>query len=216
MGPGPTLRATFSSVVETVLNQVLRLDSAGSQALLAQLDRAVTVRLDPPGWDISVSARGERIGVSTEPAEDAALELAGSPLAFAALLTGEQSVFHDGRLRVTGDVALAQGLQTSVMALDLDWEGELARHLGDLPAHFIGQRVRHALRWTRQAQASLTANLEEYLQEESQALPARLEADAQFEDIDTLRLAVDRIAARIDAVKTRVFPIPPTPESNSQ
>lgn len=216
MGPGPTLRATFSSVVETVLNQVLRLDSAGSQALLAQLERAVTVRLDPPGWDISVSARGERIGVSTEPAEEAALELAGSPLAFAALLTGEQSVFHDGRLRVTGDVALAQGLQTSVMALDLDWEGELARHLGDLPAHFIGQRVRDALRWSRQAQASLTANLEEYLQEESQALPARLEADAQFEDIDTLRLAVDRIAARVDAVKNRVFPIPPTPESNSQ
>ena len=216
MGPGPTLRATFSSVVETVLNQVLRLDSAGSQALLAQLERAVTVRLAPPGWDISVSARGERIGVSTEPAEEAALELAGSPLAFAALLTGEQSVFHDGRLRVTGDVALAQGLQTSVMALDLDWEGELARHLGDLPAHFIGQRVRDALRWSRQAQASLTANLEEYLQEESQALPARLEADAQFEDIDTLRLAVDRIAARVDAVKNRVFPIPPTPESNSQ
>ena len=216
MGPGPTLRATFSSVVETVLNQVLRLDSAGSQALLAQLERAVTVRLDPPGWDISVSARGEHIGVSTEPAEEAALELAGSPLAFAALLTGEQSVFHDGRLRVTGDVALAQGLQTSVMALDLDWEGELARHLGDLPAHFIGQRVRDALRWSRQAQASLTANLEEYLQEESQALPARLEADAQFEDIDTLRLAVDRIAARVDAVKNRVFPIPPTPESNSQ
>lgn len=216
MGPGPTLRATFSSVVEAALNQVLRLDPAGSEALLAQLEQPVSIALEPPGLVLSVFAHGERIGVTTEAVEDPALTLRGSPLAFAALLGGEQGVLRDGRLQVAGDVSRAQQLQKAAMALDLDWEAELAVHIGDVPAHFVGQRVREALRWTRQAQASLTANLEEYLQEESQALPARLEAEAQFEDIDTLRLAADRLNARIDALKTQFNPTPPTPESSSQ
>jgi len=69
--------------------------------------------------------------------------------------------------------------------------------VGDVPAHFIGQRVRGAVRWSRQAFTSLNANVEEYIHEESRSLPGRRELEATFTDIDRLNLKTERLEARI-------------------
>ena len=76
-------------------------------------------------------------------------------------------------------------------------------HIGDVPAHFLGQRVRGAIRWSRQAFQSLNANIEEYVHEESRALPGRRELEATFEDIDELNLRTERLEARLNLIENR-------------
>ena len=77
----------------------------------------------------------------------------------------------------------------------------MARHLGDVPAHFLGQRVRGAIRWSRQAFQSLNANIEEYVHEESRSLPGRRELEATFEDIDQISLRAARLEARLNLLE---------------
>ena len=74
----------------------------------------------------------------------------------------------------------------------------MARHIGDVPAHFLGQRIRNAVKWSRQAASTMNANAEEYIHEESRTLPGRRELEATFQDIDELNLRTERLEARLN------------------
>src|SRR5690606_12302283 len=130
---------------ERALNRALELDPAGRKALHSALTGPVQFELTQPlTLTLTLHSAGERITVASEPAEQAALVLSGSPLAFAALATGDEHVFSQQRIRVTGDTGLAHQFQRALNQLEPDWEAALAEHLGDLPAHLIGQRLRGA------------------------------------------------------------------------
>lgn len=202
MFPGPTLLSAATAAAETALNRALSLDPAGREALLAALTEPVTVTVDSIGITVTLARAGDRISVGSQPAEDASLILSGGPMAFVTLALGDDAVFSDGRLTVGGDVGQAHALQRALLQLDPDWEAALADRIGELPAHFLGQRVRGALRWQRQAMASLSASLEEYLHEETRTLPGRRELSATFDDIDGLALRTDRLEARIQRLQT--------------
>lgn len=207
MRPGPTLRSAISAVVEAALNRALALDPAGRQALLSALAGAVQFEI---GRDramiLTLQRQHDRVRVGSEPLDDAALVLSGPALAFAALALGERQVFAEGRISVSGDTALAHQFQRALEQLEPDWEAALAARIGDLPAHFVGQRVREAMAWRRRAADSLTRNLEEYIHEESGQLPGRRELEATFTDIDDLSLRVERLDARVSRLEAQADP----------
>lgn len=204
MFPGPTLLSAVTAVVEGALNRALELDPAGRKALMSALTGPVQFTLTAPlELTVTLQKAGERVQVGSQPTDNPALVLSGRPMAFAALAMGDDQVFSQGRLQVTGDTALAHQFQRALNQLEPDWEAAMARHIGDVPAHFIGQRLRGAVKWSRHAFASLNANIEEYIHEESRSLPGRRELEATFEDIDELSLRTERLAARIDQLHNK-------------
>lgn len=198
MFPGPTLLSAATAVIESALNRALELDPAGKQALMSALTGPVQFSLDSVGLTLVLQQAGGRVQVGSQPLDSPALVLSGRPIAFAALATGDDRVFSEGRIRVSGDTALAHQFQRAIDQLNPDWEAAMAGYIGDVPAHFIGQRIRSALRWSRQAFASLNANIEEYIHEETRSLPGRRELEATFADIDRLALQTERLEARIE------------------
>lgn len=198
---GHTLGSGLAAAVEQALNQALARDPASFKALQALLDAPFQLQFDPPGLSLYLSADSRALRVQWACEMAPALVLSGSPLGFAAAALGDDSVFRDGRIRLTGDVARAQRLQQILQQLEPDWEASLAEVIGGVPAHFVARRLRQGLNWSREARAVLARNLEEYLQEESDTLPARAEAEALFDDIDALRLDADRLAARLSLLE---------------
>jgi ubiquinone biosynthesis protein UbiJ len=194
--------AAVTAVLERGLNRALSLDPAGRKALMAALNGPVQFSIEAPlNLTLALVPADSRIQVVGQPPESPALELAGRPMAFAALATGDDQVFTQGRIRVTGDMGLAHQFQRAIDQLDPDWEAALADYLGDVPAHFLGQRLRGAVKWSRQAFRSLNANVEEYIHEESRSLPGRRELEATFEDIDQVSLQVERLEARVRQIE---------------
>ncbi|MEQ9545267.1 MAG: SCP2 sterol-binding domain-containing protein [Marinobacter sp.] len=210
MFPGPTLLSAMTAVVEGALNRALELDPAGRKALMGALTGPVEFTLTAPlHLTFTLYQTGDRVQVCSQPAEIPALQLAGKPMAFAALATGDGEVFRHGRIQVTGDTALAHQFQRALNQLAPDWEAALAQHIGDVPAHFIGQRIRGAVKWSRQAFTALNANIEEYVHEESRTLPGRRELEATFEDIDQLSLHTERLEARLGLLERHTNEEPP-------
>ena len=202
MFPGPTLLSAVSAILESALNRALALDPAGQQALMAALTGPIQFNITGPlALTYTLNRAGDRIRVGSQPADQPALEITGKPMAFATLATGDDRILATGRLEITGDTALAHQFQRALSQLDPDWEAAMARHLGDVPAHFLGQRVRGAIRWSRQAFQSLNANIEEYVHEESRSLPGRRELEATFEDIDQISLRAARLEARLNLLE---------------
>ncbi|MGO1232609.1 MAG: ubiquinone biosynthesis accessory factor UbiJ [Marinobacter sp.] len=190
---------SITAIVRTALNRALELDPAGRKVLLECLAEPVSVSLTTPvAITLTLSNDGNYVQVDNQTAEEACTVIRGGPVALAALALGDSQVLADGRLVVEGNTEKARQLSQALSQLKPDWEAAMAGHLGDVPAHFLGQRIRNAVLRSQQAMASITASLEEYIHEESQSLPGRREMAARFRAIDDLSQRTSQLEARLN------------------
>jgi ubiquinone biosynthesis accessory factor UbiJ len=105
---------------------------------------------------------------------------------------------------IRGDLQVAEKFAELLKFARPDLEEELARWIGDLAAHEVGRAARGFAAWLKRAGAALAMNSSEYLQEESRALPAALEAQAFYGDVERLRDDVERAAARLARLEQRI------------
>lgn len=108
-----------------------------------------------------------------------------------------------GEVQIEGDIHLARAFGDFLSGLEVDWEEQLSRLIGDIAAHQVGSKVRAADRWGRRSAATLRQDLKEYLQEEARLLPGPYEIQAFLEEVDQVRDGVERLAARIERLAAR-------------
>ena len=100
---------------------------------------------------------------------------------------------------LSGDLEVAERYSQLLKLARPDLEEEVAKWIGDIPAHALGEGVRDLRAWFKRAVGALRMNTGEYLQQESRVMPAPLEAQAFFGDVERLRDDVERAAARLSA-----------------
>ncbi len=131
--------------------------------------------------------------------------VSGTPFGLAALLAGRaEGRYTAAGVTISGDAEVAAGFERLFKAARPDLEGELARLLGELPAHYLARTAKGVLRWGRQAARSLTRSSSEYLTEESRDLVPRAELEVFLGGVDHAREDVDRAAARLALIESRL------------
>ncbi|MGQ5522891.1 ubiquinone biosynthesis accessory factor UbiJ [Chitinimonas sp. PSY-7] len=100
-------------------------------------------------------------------------------------------------LQISGDAQLAGTLGRVLQALDWDAEADLARLLGDIPAHRLAETARNMVGDPRAIARNLAETTAEYLQEEARMLVARPSVDQFVNQVDTLRDDVARLTKRL-------------------
>ncbi|MGQ9659392.1 MAG: ubiquinone biosynthesis accessory factor UbiJ [Thermochromatium sp.] len=193
------------AVIEQALNRYLALDPEGAAALDPLAGRVIAIEVKGFGTRLTVipGARGLQLFGAYDAEPDCLIQ--GSPLGLARLGMAErkEAVLASGEVEISGDTALAQEFSAALARLNVDWEEQLARVIGDPIAHQVGNQVRAAKHWMQRTSAAMTANLTEYLQEERRLLPTRYEVEAFLNQVDTLRDDVERLAARLEHLAKR-------------
>lgn len=200
MSTGIQIPDALLAVVEQALNRYIALDPEGAAGLDALAGRIIAIELEGFGTRVTVIPveRGLQLFGAYDAEADCVIR--GTPLGLARMGMAErkETQLISGEVQIEGDNALAQAFSAALARLDIDWEEQLARMIGDPFAHQVGNQVRAAERWSRRTSESMTANLSEYLQEERRLLPTRYEVDAFLAQVDTLRDDMERIAARVE------------------
>jgi len=131
--------------------------------------------------------------------------LRATPLALARLGVSRRKAdrLFSGEVRIEGDTHLAQALGDFLSGLEVDWEEQLARLVGDVDAHRISSQIRAVGRWRQRTAATLSEDIKEYLQEEARLLPGHYEVRAFLDEVDRVRDGVERLAARIERLAQR-------------
>ena len=104
-------------------------------------------------------------------------------------------------LDLRGDPAVAEGFARLLRHSRPGPEEELARLAGDRFARQAGDAARAASRWAGGAAASVRRNVRDFAQEEARLLPTWVEFEAFAEEVERLRDAVGRMAARVSALR---------------
>ena len=148
------------------------------------------------------SARPPTTGSALSPAADAAqpisATLRATPIELLRLArAADLSTLRGTGAEIFGSPEVAERFAKLLKLARPDLEEHAARWLGDVPAHALGDAARAAGAWLERAARAMRANTAEFLQEESRALPAALEAQAFYADVERLRDDVERAAVRI-------------------
>lgn len=187
------------AAIEGALNHYIDLDPEGALAFVPIYGRIISIAIEGVGIRLTLIPGPDRVQVFG--AYDATPDclISGAPLSLLRMMTSErkESQLTSGAVRIEGDTAIAQGLSDAMAGLDVDWEEQLARVLGDPIANQIGRAMRGAEDWGGRTGETLKTNLKEYLEEEAHLMPTRYEVDEFLQQVDTLRDDVERLAARI-------------------
>ncbi len=185
------------NLIESELNRCIG-ESTAARELLARLaGTSFAVHVEGLGITAVLRSDGERLSVGSDP-QAATAALRAAPLDLLRLVNADGvSGVKRTRAEVSGDLEVAERYARLLKLARPDLEEEVAKWLGDLPAHALGEAARGVRAWLARAGAALRMNAAEYLQEESRALPAPLEAQAFYGDVERLRDDVERAAARL-------------------
>jgi len=193
------LETPLAAAIDSVNRQIR--DTTPATELCEQLaGRVFAVRVQNSSLALYLSVEGEGLSLSTDLDDNAEpdVTIEGSVISLSRMLTADSSSPQAvSGIEISGDVAIAEQFRDLLRFAKPDLEEELARRIGDAPAHRLGNFARSALDWGRRSRATMTQNIAEYLQEESRSVPSRRETDRFRQSVDTLRDDAARLEARI-------------------
>ncbi|AYC34630.1 SCP2 domain-containing protein [Pseudomonas cavernae] len=197
--------------VELGLNRVLRLDATALPRLDALSGRVIAVDCQSPAVQLFIlpSGDGLQLAAHWEAPADCRLRAPAGSLLRLALSKDKSAVLHSPEVELDGDSALLLELAGILQDLELDWEYELSRWLGPLATQLLAGHLKLRARLLGHGLDSLRLSLTDFLSEESRSLVGQAEAEARFAELDRLKLALDRLDARIELLSIKLQPSDP-------
>jgi ubiquinone biosynthesis protein UbiJ len=201
-------RGVHASMRATALAQRL-----GGTALRLNVEGMVSIRISVVRGRLSLIGAGsarDSPAFDSPGSEPANATIAGSPLALLRLAGGtggsgasREPARGPGAV-VSGDPEIANSYRELLALARPDFEEELSRLIGDVPARRLSQFALRTVEWARTARRTAGENIAEYLQEESRDLVNKPELEEFLQGVDTLREAADRVGARIARLEQRL------------
>jgi len=187
--------------LERLLNRGLQASTPARERLPRLLGRSLAVVLHGAGaaslLRIRLVAEADTLRLTADE-EPATASISGTPGALARLLAGgEQKSAATPGVRIEGDAEVAQHFEQLLRHARPDFGAELARHVGETPAHVALSMLTRLSRGAAHTARSLARSTAEYLTEERRDVVSAGELEVYSRSVDTLRDDVARLEARL-------------------
>lgn len=183
--------------IESMINAALEYDP-GTRLALANINgQVLAVSVTAPAVTVYVTADDDGVRLMNQWEGQVDTRLHGSLTALAKLARNEHGFVGTG-VEVMGNTALLVELQRLLKNLDIDWEDALSEKIGDIAGHHSAEAIRTSVNYTRARTREMHRLTGDFLTEEFKAAVPRAELDAFYQDVDELRLHLDRLEARVN------------------
>lgn len=180
------------------LNHVLRSAPVALERLRRHAGRTVAVHVGPATFAFTIQTTGEV--TAAMPAASRDVDVRISPFLLPRLAANEEAAFRD--IEIQGDPDLAEEVQFLARNLTWDAEEDLARAIGDVPAHRMASAARSFRDWSRDAALRVAQGASEYWTEESPLIASRVKVESFARGVEELRVAVERLDERVARLGT--------------
>ncbi|TPH15567.1 ubiquinone biosynthesis accessory factor UbiJ [Litorilituus lipolyticus] len=192
------------SVVELIINRALSLSNKPI-TLSAIENKTFTLELAELNFPLSITVSNNVLLVnSTNSTSDCTLI---SSIATLRQLKAQQQLtelIKQEQLDIQGDIKVAQQFARIAEELDIDWPTEVARHIGDVPTHKIGQLSQKAKKSISQLFETLEADVGEFLIHEKRLAVTNSEIKRFNQGVEQTSDQLTRIESRLAALENRL------------
>ncbi len=201
------MKALIYQMIEKALNKYLALDDESHARLFALEGKHIAIELKTQTESkINFVIQQGKIIFQPNKNENPDVLIKGTPLSLLhmSLAKENRQQFFAEDVSIEGDLELGQQIIDLFDELEVDWEEQVSKIVGDIPAHQVGKLARGFKKLTHQIKESLWQNTNEYVHEEALIFPPAEALQDFFADIDLLRMDVDRLEAKIARLRMRI------------
>jgi len=186
---------------ERLLNRFISESTPAARQARDLGGKSLRVHLSGLPLAIELAAHDGRVSIRAGSASDPSVNISASALDLLQLLQSDPLTrLRRTRAEISGELQVAEDFGKLLAMAAPDLEAELARWIGDIPAHQVGRVIRGTQRWAGKSHQAFEANLAEFLHEESGALPTANDLESFFADVEELRDDVERMWTRFEQI----------------
>ena len=196
----------ITTIMETSINKLLVYDEESLSLLSSHTGKVLAVDLINTDSVFFITITHYGLKITTEHEGEPEVFVYGTPLElinYLIAIDGEGSI-SSGSFIITGDIALAQKLQSIFRNLDVDWEEHISHWIGDNLAHKSGRTVNKTINLIRNVDSTIKSNISEYLRYEKEVLINKNELSEFNDSVDKLRDDVERLKAKINRISETI------------
>lgn len=194
--------------LEAALNKVLRLDPQTLKKLQS-LD-SKSIKIDITDWNIAFYilpyAQGIQLLADYHEAPSTIITGKLFNLVKVGAARATTTSMFDESISISGDTKTGEIMRDILKNIDIDWEEQLSKVVGDTMAHPIAKGLKKLFRFAKRSTRSVSENVTEYLHYESKQLPPKNAVEHFIEEVATLRDDIDRMDAKIQHLQQRKQP----------
>jgi ubiquinone biosynthesis protein UbiJ len=180
-------------ILTRLLNHLVNQNSWAKEQLLPFGGKTVRFNIPPMSATLTVLEDGGLAMAGESSSADASVSI---PLPVAIrLLANDDSAATLATLE--GDTELAAALAKVVRGMTWEYEEDLSRVIGDIPAHQVAEFGRKAASEIKSQSVNLVQMLSEYWQEEQPMIAKKRHVEAFNRQVDSLREDTERLEKRI-------------------
>jgi ubiquinone biosynthesis protein UbiJ len=199
------LPQALTAALELLINKALLLNINKGLSLHAVSEKTLTLELAelvfPLSFTVSSQATQAKVMVSSlTERSDCTISTSVSTLK---KLKADQQVtqlIKQGELDVVGDVKIAQHFAAIAQSLEIDWQSELAKHIGDVPTHKILQLGNKITKTLGKHSTQLQADVGEYIVHEKRLVATHGQVKHFSQQVADVSKNVDKINSRINTL----------------
>lgn len=193
------------TTLERVINRALALQALDAKAFNQLEDKSLRIECAQPAIDLVIQVKNQQFQLFTyaawcdNHAAQFTAHLQGDIFAFAKLVAAEDkaAALINADLRFFGDSHFLMALQQRLMSLGVDWEYQLARVVGDIPAYLVSQWGKGTVQWLKNTYPIFVRHSIEFVTEEAALLPSHLAMEDHIGRIQALDLRIERLEAKV-------------------
>ena len=179
------------------LNHLLRQNPWAAEELRAYAGKTVQLSLPPVATELTLIDSGEFVPAPDHATIDATLAL--TPLAALRFLTSGH--LDQADLELQGDAEFASAVGKVLRHLEWEYEEDLSRLIGDIPAHELVGLGKRVIGEGRRQFWSVAGMLAEYWQEEQPLIAKKRHLERFASEVDRLRDDTERLAKRLEKLE---------------
>ena len=185
------------------INHVLGSEPWASAALATHAGKTILLQLPLGNLCFEITSAGLLNVLNQTDNPSLTLEVSSKALGELAASSGSLREQAFKAVKLTGDAELAQLIGRLAGQLRWEYEEDLARLVGDAPAHFAVRQGKKFVSASRSAASDLLDNVVEYVSEERKILLNKRDFIAHKSTLNDLRESIDRIEKRIQLLEKK-------------
>ncbi|MDO6527458.1 ubiquinone biosynthesis accessory factor UbiJ [Motilimonas sp. 1_MG-2023] len=200
------LLSLISAGVEAGINSLQLLDRQGQARRKKLAGKVFSIELKelPSPFYFVISSQQVDVLGEYEGQPDVLVKLSISALDELKDSAKTTSLIKQEKLEVEGDIQLLQQFAQLLTEMDIDWEDELSRYLGDVFAHKLCYGLLQVKRLAGQQLCRLQHNIGEIITEEYRLAPGPLEVAYFCDEVSALEKRTHATSARLAQLAEQV------------
>ncbi len=195
------LKQALCLTLEKLINTAFSMNTNGNDGLLILAGKRVTIFLDELGFALSFSVHQQKILV-TSLIEDSDCTITTSLSSLKELQKNQQltELIKQDKLDISGDLKVAQQFANIAQTLEIDWQSELAKYIGDFATYKLGRITKTIFAKFAFLNQQVQADSCEYLVHEKRLLVTKNQLDEFNQQVEQVHEQANSLLLRLAAL----------------